>query len=374
MSGDWRTNRGAGAAPDPARAGLDRLDLDRAGLDKVFGALTAPGSADELAGEPQALAAFRVATAAGHRSRQARPAARPPSWRPLTALASAAAVVIVAMIGAAYAEVLPAPVQRAAYHLLGFAGVPSPGQSGPSASGHRPHGHVTASAGPGRSSSPGQPAPSRSGSGRGRSGSAKPTPGRPARSRSGSPAAIAIAITPQAAQIAADAHAVISARASAHGQPARAIRLTLQEQPAGQTGWTAAGTVTTRADGTAVVRTAALTVNTSFRFTDGSGDASATASVTVVLPVTIAAAQVKGKKHLAVSVSVPLASPGDDVVVQAWSGSGWLDVKTRQLGQHGVPVIVTLPPQYAGAQVRAVLKKTTAHAASVSPPITAPAA
>ncbi len=182
-----------------------------------------------------------------------------------------------------------------------------------------------------------------------------------------------ITIAVRQAQVAAGTPATLSARARSGGHPARGVRLSLQERPAGQTAWSDAGSAVTTPGGAATVRTAALTGNTSFRFADGSADASATVTVTVVPPVTLSLVKAHGKNHAVVAITAPLASPGDLVILQARSGGSWQDVRTRRIGQHGAPVDVTLPRSLAGAQVRAVLPATAAHAASVSAVVTIPA-
>jgi hypothetical protein len=114
------------------------------------------------------------------------------------------------------------------------------------------------------------------------------------------------------------------------------------------------------------VQTGPLTRNTEFRFTDARGDVSAPVTVTVVLPVTLNLIHAHGKNHFAASVSAPLAATGDRVIVQAMINGAWQNVSTRQVGQNGAPVIVRMSPRFAGAQVRALLPATAAHAASVS--------
>lgn len=150
------------------------------------------------------------------------------------------------------------------------------------------------------------------------------------------------------------------------------MRLRLQERTAGQSAWAGIAAAVTSSRGAAVVHTADLTSNASFRFTDQSGDVSATVTVTVVPEVTLRLVTAHGKAHLAVTVGAPLASSGDLVTVQARTLVGWLDVQARKLGRSGEPVVVTVPGKFAGAQVRAVLPATVMHAASVSPALTLP--
>ena len=115
------------------------------GVDRLFRTLTAGGTAAELAGEHDALAMFRAnvrppagpaAAPAGPATAPAGPATAPAgSWRSARILrfpvrwsvrlaAVAAAVAVGGTAAAAYAAVLPDPVQHLAHSVLGFAGVP----------------------------------------------------------------------------------------------------------------------------------------------------------------------------------------------------------------------------------------------------------
>jgi hypothetical protein len=89
--------------------------------DPIARALRAPGTPEELAGEAEALAAFRAA--ARGRGRLVRRLGA-------GGAGGIAAVVVVALSGgvaaAAYTNQLPEPVQRIAHHALGSIGVPDP--------------------------------------------------------------------------------------------------------------------------------------------------------------------------------------------------------------------------------------------------------
>ena len=99
-------------------------------LAEAFAALRVAPGARELAGEPAARAAYRGGF--GHVPRPARShRRRKPGLGPvLTAakLAVAGAVAVGAMTGAAYADVLPAPVQNLAHRTLG---APAPHRATP---------------------------------------------------------------------------------------------------------------------------------------------------------------------------------------------------------------------------------------------------
>lgn len=96
----------------------DVPDLDLAepadpALDGLVRALTADGTADELAGRPAALAMFRDSRRRPRRLRLA-----------VSMSTAAAAVVLAGGLAAAYAAALPAPVQHIASRMLGSIGVP----------------------------------------------------------------------------------------------------------------------------------------------------------------------------------------------------------------------------------------------------------
>lgn len=385
--------------------GSQEPEVDSAPLEGLFRVLKAAPSPSEMAGAEAVLAAFRAMHAGQARAKATEPGPtaeleptaepgptaeprRPPEpgwqqreeggsgqrraggrrrvpfgagWRLRVGVAAAAALPIALLIGAAYAQALPAPVQRAAYQVLGFAGVPSPGShpAGPAGASARAGSHARTS----RAGSPSPPSASTGQSTTGRPPGAGPSPGA---STPSAPVAITLAISSRQDQVEADASAVLSVRATSGGRPAAGISLSLEERPAGQSAWSAAGTAVTSSDGVAVVQTALLTSNTTFRFTDGHGGVSASVTVTVVLPVTLTLISAHGKGHVAVSVSAPLAATGDQVIVQVMTSGAWQNVSIRQIGRRGDPVIVRMSRRFAGSQLRAVLPATAAHATSVS--------
>jgi hypothetical protein len=365
--------RSGGAGPEEPQAG-------REGLDQLLRALTAAPSAAELSGEHKALAAFRAVEAdrahpdgpavrarLGRRGSAStrRPAAARPAWRLRGGFAMAAAAAFAVTIGAAYAEALPASVQRIAYHVLGFAGVPGPGSGpgGPAGSAGRSQPAASSSSRPGRAA-PGRLGPSAGPSGAGRSGSGMP--GQRKHGRPASSGGLTIIIAVQQMQVARGMPATFAARVRPGGRHGRGIRLTLQQRRAGHAGWTVAGSAVTSRGGTATVRTGALTGTTRFRFADGSGDVSATLTVTVVPPVRLSLARGQAGSHLAVAIRAAVASPDDLAIVQVRAGRGWQDVRNRRLGQQGQPVIVPLPSALAGDTVRVLVPATAVHPAAVS--------
>jgi hypothetical protein len=90
--------------------------LSETALDCLVRALTAGPTADELVTEDAALARFR--------SSARRPSRRLPYARRAALAAAAVAVTLVGSTAAAYAAVLPAPVQHVAHRFLDRIGVP----------------------------------------------------------------------------------------------------------------------------------------------------------------------------------------------------------------------------------------------------------
>ena len=96
-----------------------------AALDALSRALTAPPGDGELSGEAAALAMFRAVRPPGH-------GPVPRFQRRARTLVAAAGIALAGCTAAAYAAVLPAQVQHAAYQVLGFIGVPDARPGGPS--------------------------------------------------------------------------------------------------------------------------------------------------------------------------------------------------------------------------------------------------
>jgi hypothetical protein len=182
---------GPDEALDALLAGELRPDAGGDGLRPVadlLAALTAPAGADELAGHAQALAEFRQTRLAAASQQDAAPRrlagavaapvprrARRPRSGPATRAAAATATLAAVLGGlasAAYAGVLPAPVQQVAHEIIG-APPPHPVRPVP--------GQVTRSrrpgTAPGRGASPdGVPRPSPAGQPAATPASAGPSP------------------------------------------------------------------------------------------------------------------------------------------------------------------------------------------------------
>jgi len=109
---------------------VTRDPLDDPGINALFGHLTSGPTADERSGEHAALTMFRSAQFRPPGEEAAIPVrTRRPHRRTRVGGRLVAAAMALAVLGgfaaAAYAEVLPAPLQRVAHDLLGGVGVPN---------------------------------------------------------------------------------------------------------------------------------------------------------------------------------------------------------------------------------------------------------
>ena len=92
---------------------------------EMLASLVGPAGPGELGGEAAARAAFaHAASIAGISPAARRPARRKPSWRAAPIKGRLAGVLVAAMVGlggtaAAYAGVLPSPIQNLAHHVIG---------------------------------------------------------------------------------------------------------------------------------------------------------------------------------------------------------------------------------------------------------------
>jgi len=384
-----------GAVPHPLPGDLlGDIASSEPGLDVLLSLLTAEPTPDELAGESTALAMFRSSRSAaaavpgppapepsapgprapgphasrphapGRRASSPRELSRPASgWRSRPARRLAAAVTLAAAAGfaiAAYTEALPAPLQHVAYGALGFAGIPDSHHAGP----------ATASSGPagsgrvrGGSHAPGGAQPS---------AAASPQPGASAPA-SGSPPAAGpevLSITAASSRIVAGRRATFTGHLTGRGRAVAGARLSLQERAAGQPSWRPVGSATTGTDGEAVVTVADLTRNAGFRLAGPGREVSQPVLVIVVPPVSASATIGPAGRSDVLTASSPLASPGNAVVLQIWTGLRWRSVQVSNLNAaRRVTFLVRAPAR--SREYRIVLLPTIAHGMSVSNTVTA---
>jgi hypothetical protein len=338
----------------------DDLGPPDPGLDALISTLTSGATADELAGEPAALAMFRA-------SLPKAPAPARQRRRRVLRLAGAAALVLAGgFAAAAYAAVLPTPIQHVAYRALGFVGVPAARPAPPRpATSHPappPAGHGTSPV-PGRSSQhPASPAPSRADS---RTASPAPRPSSPA-----APLVPAtLSLTAAQHRIAAGgSDSLTGVLLTAQARPVPGQQVTLLERASGQGKWVPAGHAATGADGSAVITITNLTGNAVFRLVGPDGTRSRPVLVIAVPPVSVTVGSGPQPKADTLTVSSPLAAAGDLVVLQIQDGGSWRTLHGRQLSPAGqAAFVVKLRP--LRHVYRVALAATARHGAAVSSPV-----
>jgi hypothetical protein len=353
------------------------------GLEALIGMLAADATPDELAGEGAALAMFRansqpatrpfepLASApppAGPRllagphppgprtTRTGAPGGRDPRRQGRRVGLMAAAVTLAAAAGfavAAYTEALPSPLQQAAYHMLGFAGVPAAHHSAPDATASsrpgRKHGH-------GRSHKPGPSAPP----------SAQPSSSSPV-SLTG-PATLSVTVT--SGRIIAGRSDTFTAQLTDKSGGVTGASINLLEREAGQKAWHQAATATTGAGGTAVITAPDVTVNAAFRVSGPDGTMSKPVLVIVTPPVSATLSN-SSSMTPAITASSPLADPGNTVVLQVQAGTHWRNVQMATLnGARQAQFMVR--SRLMQHRYRVVLLPTAAHGLSVSNAVMVP--
>jgi hypothetical protein len=368
---------------------LDAPGAREPGVSALLGQLTSAATADELAGEQAALAMFRAVRAAGRPvgtepavpvTRRTRPARR---VRVGARLAAAATVVALAggFAAAGYAAALPAPLQRVAHQILGFAGVPaspdlhhgSPAPKQDQAPGSQPapspHRH-SASAPPPASPSA-SPTPTRA-----RLKSPTPRPS-PSASRSGSPTPSPtpgqvgqLAISAADQTVTAGDSVQLTATLTSHGQPTPGASLRLLEHAAGQPGWRQVAQASTDQQGQAAFTVPDQRLNASFQLIAPDRTRSARLRIVVIPPLSVSVQP--GPRHRLdlLIAACPLAQRGDLLVLEARTPAGqWLAVRTRRLrksGQAAFPVAL----RKVSITYQVVLLATSKHGQSVSNQVT----
>jgi len=303
-------------------------------LDHLFRALTAGGSADELAGQDAALTMFRV--------NRRRPRRRLRFASPL-GMAAAVTVIVGGLTGAAYAEVLPAPVQHMAYRLLDRIGVPDAHLPAPSSSAH-----------PAAAPAPsGAPAPA--------AATCPCQAGQP-----GAGTARNLVLTAAYAQIPSYGDDVLSGLLASGGQPEPGVRVRLFEHADGRLGWRLAGSATTDRSGEVTVAVRHLTSNASFRLIAPGGTASTAVLITVIPPVYLHVTASPRAGTDILTARARFADVGDAVVLQELSGTVWSSIDERVLGWDHRAFFTVLVPRSGDRVYRVVLLPTAAHGSSVS--------
>jgi hypothetical protein len=307
-------------------------------LEGLVRALTADGTASEMAGRDAALAMFRTRR-------------RPPRRRgfAMSVSSAAAAAVLAGGIGAAYAAALPGPVQHIASRMLGRIGVPDT---------HRP-----APAGPGAAATATVPAAPSATAG-------CPCPAsHPGASAPGASAVPGLVLMAAQAKIPAGAGDVLTGRLAAGGRPEAGVRVRLLEHAGNGPGWRAAGHAVTDRSGDVTLTVRRLTSNASFRLVAPGGALSPPVLITVIPPVRLG--QAPGRQHgmRLLTARAPFADTGDVVVLEERSDGGWYRVGEQVLDQNHLASFSVLVPRSGDVEYRAVLRRTATHGAAVSGPV-----
>jgi hypothetical protein len=336
---------------------VDSIGPVEPGLDVLLGLLTSGPTSGELAGEDTALEMYRaIQRPAIVTSRPrvpgsiARRQARRRRWLAVAGTVATAAALTVA----AYTQALPAPLQNAAYHVLGFVGVPRAHHAGRAPGDARRTRRVRTRPrnGPqagGRPTAPVAPA------------SRAPTPAKGAFAPD--PAILSIAVVRH--RIVAGQGDMLVGRLTGQGKPVPGARLGLLERTTGGRAWHIAGQATTGPHGRAVVIVPDLTRNAVFRFRGPHGALSR--PVRAIVVPSVFARLVPGPRGKAETVTAAsrLAAPGDEVILQVRLAGRWVTVQARELSTDSRVRFVV---KVAGVQraYRVVLVATSAHGRSVS--------
>ena len=312
----------------------DLPDLTEPALEGLVRALAADGTADELAGRQAALEMFRDTRRRPGRLRLA-----------FSMSTAAAAIALGGGIGAAYAAVLPPPVQHIAYRMLGSIGVPDT---------HRP---ATPSSTPDLAASkpPATPAIA-----------ATPCPCQA--DRPGADAGPGLTLAAAQAQVPADGDDVFSGRLAPGGRPGAGVRVALFERATDRPGWRAAGSAVTDREGEVTLTVSHLTSNAAFRLVAPGGAVSPSVRVTVIPLVDLDLASLRpGMDTL--TVRAPFAKAGDAVILERLAGGVWYRIRVRVLDQDHLASFTVLVPRSGEVAYRVVLPRTAAHGRSVSGPV-----
>jgi hypothetical protein len=398
--------------PAPEELGPEQLAAAEPGLEQLLSTLTSPATAGELAGEQAALTMFRAnvyavappraaangtAVAGATRpilpqpeGRQDRSTGRSRSglwsggWRlPRLRLAAIGGAALVAgLASAAYASVLPAPVQHAAYVAFHWAGVPdshpgkatgstSGGSSSATTSAHR-HSH----GGTGHPTPSGSTSGSRPGHGQ-KSGqpSGSPKPSASSSPSSGTTPAGTLALTisvPGGTQIPAGSSVTITGTLTIGGKADAGVVVRLMRWVPADLAWVRVNRAMTSATGAVSFTTANLTRNCRFRLAYATGTRSSVVVITVVPGLTTSLRLgPKGIKDY-LTVSTTYAQKGDVVLLQVLQDGSWVTLQTHELTAKGVTTFAFSAVKRENAQVQAVLLATSVHAGVTSAPVTVP--
>jgi hypothetical protein len=356
----------------------DNLGPLEPGLNQLFTVLTSTPTRDELAGEQAALTMFRsaagdAAAAPTVPARSTAPAAerapRHRTWGVRRMIAVATVAFAAGFAAAAYAAVLPAPVQHVAYKVLGFVGVPdSPAQhSHPRSARHTaPHSR----AGGGSSQPAIGPGSSSPGSSSSASPSHSPSP-HPSKSKTVvPPTPPQLSVTVSQPQIPAGTSVTITASATRNGHGVAGVSVTLLEMTPKDKVWTEVAQGTTGHGGRATLTVSDLTMNAGFRLTGPGGSASAAISVTVVPQVSATVVTRPGAHRAVIKVVCQYVQPRNFVVLEVYRDGTWVPIRARRIGPLLKTGFVVKVPLNKARTLQVVVRATHKHAEAISNEVT----
>lgn len=369
----------------PGRLHPDELGSAEPGLEQLLRTLTSGGTPGELTGEQAAMAMFRanvrapatdaptlvhpVLEPAGTRPRRPRRPRRQPvkvGFPRLRVAAITAAALVGGFAAAAYAAVLPAPVQHIAYqafHVLGVPDVRHSHASGGAPGGVRA-GQPSGGPQPGQSGASGNPA--------GPSSQPSGPSAQPSRSTSAPSGPAVLSAQAASADIPAGTSATINGMLTLGGTPGGGVYIRLLAHAAGRAGWLQVGRTQTNAQGDVSFMTPVLRRNTEFVLA-GAGGARSTFVAVTVLP-RVSATLITGPKGVKdyVTVGTSYARKGDVVLLQVLQGGTWVTVKQGVLTAVGRVTFAVSATERQGEELQAVLLATSLHGEATSPPVTVP--
>jgi hypothetical protein len=259
---------------------------------------------------------------------------------------AAATIALAGGVAAAYAAVLPAPVQHIAYRVLGKIGVPDT------------HGPPSASPVPGLTASAPPPAPAPAATACG--------------CRTGGPAGAAamnLVLAADRTQIPANGDVVFSGLLAPGGRPEPGVVVRLLERVDGHPGWRAVGRAVTDRGGEVSLTVRHLTGNASFRLVAAGGTASLASppiQVTVIPPVDLYLVRGQLPDLETLTARAWFAEPGDAAELQELSAGVWYQIGKQVISQDHLATFTVLIPASGDLEYRVVIPATIAHGSSVS--------
>jgi hypothetical protein len=352
----------------------------------VLRALTGPGSDDELAGEAEALAAFRAAVPVRSRRRLARRLG-------VGGSTVAVAIVFSGGVAAAYTASLPTSVQRFAHEAttwLGAIKVPAPtAHKAKQAGGQHVASAVTAAPTPAStipaSVPTSSPAPKRSVATHHQAKPAHrahtspspsasvtpppvttptptPTP-TPTESSTPVPGSVTISLSGTTVSVGGDV-TVYGHLATSAGEPIAGQQVWLLERTADQPGPMQVASGSTGADGSVTLTSPPLSHTARLRLVTGTKARSA--AIAVVVRPTISATVTPQGASTSIRVNTNGADPGDTVAIEIRAASGWQDVAANQVDSSGGATFGVSTPSRRADRYRAILTRTKGHGSAVT--------